>query len=271
MTFIKTLTLVLTLIILESCGASQNTSSASDNSNIKNDGSLSGNYTITTLEEKSVALNLSIQFDSETKKVSGFSGCNQFFGNYKVEGNTISFSPLGSTKMFCQDEKNDIETKLMTALGNVNSYEIEGKQLLLKNDNQLLILGSEENEADKNQSKMNVTYEANTRGFYEKIWVKDGQLSFTNQRTAKAVMTNSISKKNRDILLGFMQDIDAKSLPELEAPSKAFQYDGAAIATLKIENEEGIFLTSAFDHGNPPQAIKPLVEKLLSIKEEMAK
>ena len=148
---------------------------------------------------------------------------------------------------------------------------LEGKQLLLKNDGEVLVVCFEENEVNKNQVKMNVTYEANTRGFYEKIWVKDGQLSFTNQRTAKAVMTNPISKKNMDELLGYMEDVDVKSLPELEAPSKAFQYDGAAIATLEIENEEGSFKTSAFDHGNPPEAIKALVKKLLSIKEEMAK
>ena len=132
MTYIKTLTLFLSLIILESCGASQNTSSASDNSTNKTDVALSGNYTISTLEEKSVALNLSIQFDSETKKVSGFSGCNQFFGNYNVEGNNISFSPLGSTKMFCQEEKNAIETKLMASLSNVNMFEIRRQAITFK-------------------------------------------------------------------------------------------------------------------------------------------
>ncbi len=271
MTFIKTLTLILSLIILESCGSSQNSSNASENFTMKDDPILSGNYSISTLIEKSVAMDLSIEFDAETNKVSGFSGCNRFFGNFKTEGNTISFNQLASTKKLCRDENNAVESKMMAALGKVNTFEFKDEQLLLKNDDQVLIVSAEENSEEKKLSDIILTYEANTRGFYEKIWVKHGQLSFTNDRLAKAVETHPVSKNDMKILLDYTEEIDPKSLPDLEAPSKAFQYDGAAIATLKIENSKDSYITSAFDHGNPPQAIKALVEKLLSVKEEMAK
>ena len=271
MPFIKTITLILSLIVLESCGTSQTKSNVSEYSTMKDNLVLSGNYSITTLNEKSLAMDLSIEFDAETNKVSGFSGCNRFFGNFKTEGNTISLNQLASTKKLCRDENNAVESKMMAALDRVNTFEFKDEQLLLKNDGQVLIVSAEENSEEKKRSDIILTYEANTRGFYEKIWVKHGQLSFTNDRLAKAVETHPVSKNDMKMLSDYTEQIDPKSLPDLEAPSKAFQYDGAAIATLKIENSKDSYITSAFDHGNPPQAIKALVEKLLSVKEDMAK
>lgn len=40
---------------------------------------------------------------SNDAKISGFAGCNHFFGGYALSGRVISFSNLGATKMFCQD------------------------------------------------------------------------------------------------------------------------------------------------------------------------
>ena len=40
---------------------------------------------------------------SDDAKISGFAGCNRFFGGYTLSGRVISFSNLGATKMFCQE------------------------------------------------------------------------------------------------------------------------------------------------------------------------
>jgi hypothetical protein len=42
----------------------------------------------------------SISFASDGK-VAGSGGCNRFFGSYMQEGEKLSFSPLGSTRMAC--------------------------------------------------------------------------------------------------------------------------------------------------------------------------
>ncbi|KIA99581.1 hypothetical protein OA93_05370 [Flavobacterium sp. KMS] len=62
----------------------------------------------------------SIKFDPATKKVSGNSGCNNFFGTYTLKGNDqIQFGNLGSTRMACLDEKTSkIEQKVLSLLDN---------------------------------------------------------------------------------------------------------------------------------------------------------
>jgi heat shock protein HslJ len=43
-----------------------------------------------------------ITFEAEGR-VFGHGGCNRYFGGYKVEGDRISFSAMGSTMMYCED------------------------------------------------------------------------------------------------------------------------------------------------------------------------
>jgi len=43
-----------------------------------------------------------IEFDTQRKRISGFAGCNRFFGQYSIQkGNTIQFSEIGATKKYC--------------------------------------------------------------------------------------------------------------------------------------------------------------------------
>jgi len=71
-----------------------------------------------------------ISFDSEQKRVSGYAGCNRFFGNYTRAGNDISFSPLASTKMYCQ-ESQPTEYALLEALQRADRIMISENQLRL--------------------------------------------------------------------------------------------------------------------------------------------
>ncbi|MCC6500071.1 MAG: META domain-containing protein [Anaerolineales bacterium] len=44
----------------------------------------------------------SIEFSADGK-LHGNVGCNVFNGDYKVDGDTLTFSPVASTLMFCED------------------------------------------------------------------------------------------------------------------------------------------------------------------------
>lgn len=126
--------------------------------------------------------------------------------------------------------------------------------------------------SDRNtQENMKLTYQAVSRGFFLKIWVEGDSLSFTSDYNLKEVNTYQISQEEKEALLTLLNNIDATALPGLESPSKAHQYDGAAIATFEISKDEEIYKTSAFDHGNPSVVIKDLVEKMLSIKTMLEK
>lgn len=69
----------------------------------------------------------------DTGRIKGFAGCNNYFGAYSTHQSSISFTDVGSTKMFCQ-EGMITENKLFQALNNTTHYRITGTKLeLLKN------------------------------------------------------------------------------------------------------------------------------------------
>jgi heat shock protein HslJ len=70
----------------------------------------------------------------DTGRLKGFAGCNNYFGAYTTHQSSITFTGIGSTKMFCQ-EGMVTENKLFQALNNTTHYRITGTKLeLLKND-----------------------------------------------------------------------------------------------------------------------------------------
>ncbi|MEN8240031.1 MAG: META domain-containing protein [Actinomycetota bacterium] len=68
-------------------------------------------------------------FDDETG-VSGSTGCNNFFGIYLTDGDTIEFSGLGATEMYCEDTA-DQEAWMMAALTDAATYSINSQTLEL--------------------------------------------------------------------------------------------------------------------------------------------
>jgi hypothetical protein len=73
----------------------------------------------------------SIEF--KAGKVSGFAGCNNFFGEYTTKGARLSFSALGSTRKACEKDVMDEESKFLNQLGSVKTYSIsrDGKRLTM--------------------------------------------------------------------------------------------------------------------------------------------
>jgi len=69
----------------------------------------------------------------------GFSSCNSFLGKYTIDGKNINFeSPTSSSKL-CH-EVMIIEKTVFSALRNINNYIIENNQLLLKRDDEILMV-----------------------------------------------------------------------------------------------------------------------------------
>ena len=82
----------------------------------------------------------------EDGEVSGSSGCNQFFGAYEVDGNSISIGPLGSTLMACPPPLMDQEFGFMTAFQSAATYEIVGDTLTMSNEEGELVVTFVESE-----------------------------------------------------------------------------------------------------------------------------
>ena len=82
----------------------------------------------------------------EADKVSGFDGCNNFFGNYTVTGNDLTFGPLASTRMACPDIK-EIDMEINRMISATTRYRISGNRMELYDGDKLLasFLAAEQN------------------------------------------------------------------------------------------------------------------------------
>lgn len=125
---------------------------------------------------------------------------------------------------------------------------------------------SNKTEVQEQQKTVTITYSAVSRGFFEEIKFESDSLTYCTDFNRKIFSKHTYAKGDWDLCLELLSEIDISSLPELEAPTSMRLYDGAAHATLIIEKDGKKTTSNSFDHGYPPSSIKPLVEKLLSIK-----
>ncbi|WP_456438134.1 META domain-containing protein [Psychroserpens sp.] len=270
----KHLAILISVIILKSCGSSQDIASVDNTTDMITNEIIKGTYTLEELDNTNVIdEQLTLKFDSKTNRVSGFSGCNHFSGTYITDVNTVSFSELIATMMMCEDEANKTERKMFQTLAKINAFELSNGVLSLKNDETVLIKANENMKSKfrQGETNINLTYRASTRGFFETIWIEGNVLKYTNDRDLKEISRHQLSNEQLSELIILYNDLDLKSIPSLEPPSKTFQYDAAAMATLEIIEGENRYKTNGFDHGNSPKPIALFVDKVLSIKETMAK
>jgi heat shock protein HslJ len=79
-----------------------------------------------------------IMLDPAQKQVTGFAGCNNFISSYELDGATLNFGPVGSTRMACPDLETGLETEVFKALDKTRSWEIKDGGLLLLGESDVL-------------------------------------------------------------------------------------------------------------------------------------
>ena len=114
-----------------------------------------------------------------------------------------------------------------------------------------------------------IEYTANTRGFYQKISIKNQMLSVSkNRNTEDNAVVTKIDEANWNELVTYFKEVKLETLKDLKAPTEKRFYDGAAIANLKIRQKDKDYESTSFDHGFPPKEIKKLVDKINSLVEK---
>ncbi len=94
---------------------------------------LSNKWEVTSMQNiSSFEKKPTIQFDEKEKRISGFSGCNNYFGTYSIEKNNLSFNLMCSTRKMCPVLT--IENTFMNYLRNVTHYQIEEGKLFFFNN-----------------------------------------------------------------------------------------------------------------------------------------
>ena len=73
----------------------------------------------------------------EAERVNGNDGCNNFFGDYTLDGNNLMFGMLGSTRMACPQIK-DFDMEFNKMISATTRYRITGNKLELFENDKLL-------------------------------------------------------------------------------------------------------------------------------------
>lgn len=73
-----------------------------------------------------------LQFDPQTDRYSGHSGCNRLMGRYTLEGSSLRLLNGASTRMACLEEaRMQQEQAFIAALAQVQAWRVQGTQLQL--------------------------------------------------------------------------------------------------------------------------------------------
>ncbi len=131
---------VSALTIIQSC-TTQNNTNDPQTLNLE----LSGTYTLeyidassgTNIEEGFPNKKPSLTLESVSKKLTGNTGCNQMFGSFTTNQSKITFSGVGTTKMFCEGVNENAYT---STLEKVVSYRFADYKLSFFDQNGLEIL-----------------------------------------------------------------------------------------------------------------------------------
>lgn len=68
-------------------------------------------------------------------KIRGNVGCNSFGGDYTVDGNTIKFSAIMATMMFCEGPVGGQESAVLSVLQGSTTFAIDGNVMTITSPN----------------------------------------------------------------------------------------------------------------------------------------
>ncbi len=73
----------------------------------------------------------------EADKMTGYDGCNNIFGDYTLDGNSLKFGMIASTRMACE-HINGLDMEFHKMLSKTKEYRITGNRLeLYEKENRL--------------------------------------------------------------------------------------------------------------------------------------
>ena len=119
--------------------------------------------------------------------------------------------------------------------------------------------------SQESMNDLKIGYVASLRGFYQKIEVSQALLVTHIDRKGDKSDSIKLNTGKWNEITALVNKIKLKSLPYLKAPSEKRMYDGAPHAQLKIALGDRIYESSGFDHGNPPNDIKALIDYIVDL------
>jgi heat shock protein HslJ len=77
----------------------------------------------------------------EGEKISGNGGCNNYNGNYQIDGSALSLGPLVRTEMYCQEPEGlmDLENRYLENLESAEDYGLTEGRLTISGGGKQLV------------------------------------------------------------------------------------------------------------------------------------
>ncbi|MDX1761526.1 MAG: hypothetical protein R3218_05175 [Christiangramia sp.] len=119
------------------------------------------------------------------------------------------------------------------------------------------------------QSVESISYETFTRGSSTMYTVTPESVQVKSTGLNANENSNNITTEDWNELLGVIQNMNVSEMSQLQAPSDSRASDAALHAILSVRKNDTIYKTNSFDHGNPPAEVKPLVEAILRLAENV--
>ena len=114
--------------------------------------------------------------------------------------------------------------------------------------------------SSKTQNKeVDIIYEAQTRGRSEMVTFSNKQMQIVTSTEEKTV---DLSEKQLKYINTLVSKIKMAEMSKYKAPSNKRAFDGAMNALIKMKVEKETYISSSFDHDNPPEELKALVKVL---------
>ncbi|MGE5301502.1 MAG: META domain-containing protein [Acidobacteriota bacterium] len=79
-----------------------------------------------------------IALDPAKKKAAGLAGCNRFSTSYELDGPSLRFGPVVSTRRACPEPLNRVETAFLAALERTGAWNITNSELLFMDGGDVL-------------------------------------------------------------------------------------------------------------------------------------
>ncbi|MDO1502034.1 hypothetical protein Q2T40_18010 [Winogradskyella maritima] len=115
-----------------------------------------------------------------------------------------------------------------------------------------------------------INYTMQSRGMYEAVTITNETIKVSGRDESNS-KASALPEAEWQRLQQLVSQLNLEKLSQLKAPTDKRLYDGAPMATLKLERDGKSIETPTFDHGHPPAMIEDLVNKVLSLKETATK
>lgn len=124
------------IVILASCKAQKMTS----------DKLMPQDYNVTQIGEKDVSdSKLTLKVNPENSTISGYSGCNNYSFNYKLNGEDLDMGFASATKMYCDGEM-DMENLFFQKAASITQFENSKEEINFRNKDGEIVIKAKKKE-----------------------------------------------------------------------------------------------------------------------------